>query len=330
MKTNLEKLKSIKAKSLDSEKVINILPMNNIHQFPMLVVSELLGMDLNNWFKQNKTQIDEMLESKGVILFKNFNLKNKGDFAKFIKEVIDLKSIPYVNRTSPRYSVAENVYTSTTHPASEIIHFHSENSYSKNPPRYLLFFCVNPAQTGGETPLADNRLVLKNISIQLKNKFSEKGILYKRRVSDGLGLGWKEIFQVETKLEVEKYCRENNIDFNWEGESLSIYWKGDAISPHLKTNEEVWMNHAYFFHKLSYHQTLLDVIESDDELPFLTFFGDGSEICADEYFEIKNAYEKAKVEFSWEKGDLLLMDNYLISHSRNSYMGDRQILVSIF
>lgn len=330
MKNNLERLKSAIAKSLDSKKIINISPMDNIHQFPMMVVSELQGMDLNSWFKQNKSQIDQLIVSKGAVLFKNFNLKNKDDFAKFIKEVIDLKSLSYVNRTSPRYSVAENVYTSTTQPATEIIQFHSENSYSKNPPRYLLFFCVNPAQTGGETPLADNRIVLKNISTQLKYKFLEKGILYKRRVNESLGLGWKEIFQVETKFEVEKHCKENDIDFNWDGESLNLYWKGTAISPHLKTNEEIWMNHAFFFHKLSYSQTLLDVIESDDELPFLTYFGDGSEILEDEYFELKSAYDKSKIEFSWEKGDLLLVDNYLISHSRNSYTGHREILVSIF
>lgn len=330
MKNNLERLKSVKAQSLDSEKVINISAMDNIHQFPMMVVSQLLGMDLNKWFKQNKSQIDELVATKGAVLFKNFNLKNKEDFAKFIKEVIDLKSLSYVNRTSPRYSVAENVYTSTTQPATEIIHFHSENSYSKNPPRYLLFFCVNPANIGGETPLADNRIVLKSISNQLKHKFLEKGILYKRRVNESLGLGWKEIFQVETKFEVEKHCKENDIDFNWDGDSLNLYWKGTAISKHLKTNQEIWMNHAFFFHKLSYPQTLLDVIESDDELPFLTYFGDGSEISEDEYFELKSAYDNAKIEFSWDKGDLLLVDNYLISHSRNSYTGDRKILVSIF
>ena len=92
MKNNLERLKSVKAQSLDSEKVINISPMDNNHQFPMMVVSELLGMDLNKWFKQNKYQIDELIVSKGAVLFKNFNLKNKEDFAKFIKEAIDLKS----------------------------------------------------------------------------------------------------------------------------------------------------------------------------------------------------------------------------------------------
>jgi alpha-ketoglutarate-dependent taurine dioxygenase len=330
MKSNLERLMSAKAKPLDCENLIKIYPKNNTLQFPMVIESELLGMDLNNWFKQNKSQIDELIVSKGAVLFKNFNLKNKEDFAKFVKEVLDLKSLSYVNRTSPRYSVAENVYTSTTQPATEIIHFHSENSYSKNPPRYLIFYCDNPAQTGGETPLADNRIVLKNISTQLKYKFLVKGILYKRRVNESLGLGWKEIFQVETKFEVEKHCKENDIDFKWDGESLNLNWKGTAISNHLKTNEEIWMNHAFFFHKLSYSQTLLDVIESVDELPFLTSFGDGSEISEDEYFELKSAYDKAKIEFSWEKGDLLLVDNYLISHSRNSYTGDREILVSIF
>ena len=54
MKNNLERLKSAQAQSLDSEKVINISPMNNILQFPMMIVSELQGKDLSNWFEKNK------------------------------------------------------------------------------------------------------------------------------------------------------------------------------------------------------------------------------------------------------------------------------------
>ena len=46
-----------------------------------------------NWFEKNKSLIDELIVSKGAVLFKNFNLKDKEDFAKFIKEVIDLKSL---------------------------------------------------------------------------------------------------------------------------------------------------------------------------------------------------------------------------------------------
>jgi hypothetical protein len=222
------------------------------------------------------------------------------------------------------------VYTSTTQPKTEIIHFHSENSYSQTPPDKLIFCCIIPAQIGGETPLADNRLVLNNIPESIKSKFRNLGVLYKRRVSDELGLGWNEIFQVQTKEEVEEQCKKNNIQFHWIGDILDLSWKGPAIVNHALTGEEIWFNHAFFFNKFSYSEDFLSILDSEDDLPFSTFYGDGSSISREEYDLIKNAYDHSRVDFPWQKGDLLIVDNFLISHSRNSYDGDRQILVSIF
>ena len=148
--------------------------------------------------------------------------------------------------------------------------------------------------------------------------------MYKRRVSDELGLGWKEIFQVETKAEVEEQCRLNGIQHQWAGEILELTWKGLAIINHPITGEEVWFNHAFFFNRYSYSEEFLSIVDSDSDLPFSTYYGDGSVISKEEYHHI------ARIDFPWQKGDLLMVDNYTISHGRNSYDGDRQILVSIF
>ena len=153
--------------------------------------------------------------------------------------------------------------------------------------------------------------------------------MYKRLVNDKLGLDWKEIFQVQTVEEVEELCVENGIHFNWRDEGLVLTWNSPAIVNHQKTGDEVWFNHAYFFNKYSYSEQLLNVVNSIDDLPFLTFFGDGTDISLEEYDLIKGAYEKSSVEFQWKNGDVLLVDNYLCSHARNSFTGERQILVSI-
>lgn len=329
MKNNLEKLKSAKAIPLENKSLTEVKRVSEKHGFPVMVQSNMTGLNLEQWIGNNKSFCDESMKKYGAILFRNFNLNSVYDFTQFVKS-LGLQAQKYTNRTSPRYSVAENVYTSTTQPKTEIIHFHSENSYSQTPPDKLIFCCIITANSGGETPLADNRLVLKNIPESIKNKFRNLGVLYKRRVSDELGLGWKEIFQVQTKEEVEEQCRKTDIEFNWIGDILDLSWKGPAIVKHTVTSEEIWFNHAFFFNKFSYSEDFLSILESDEDLPFSTFYGDGSAISMEEYDLIKKAYDISRVDFPWQKGDLLMVDNYLISHARNSYDGDRQILVSIF
>jgi hypothetical protein len=329
MKNSLEKLKAAKAVPLEEKSLTEVKRVSDKHSFPIMVQSNLSGLNLEQWIANNKSFCDDSMKKHGAILFRNFNINSVEDFSEFVK-TLGLQAQKYTNRTSPRYSVAENVYTSTTQPKTEIIHFHSENSYSQTPPDKLIFCCIIPAQIGGETPLADNRLVLNNIPESIKSKFRNLGVLYKRRVSDELGLGWNEIFQVQTKEEVEEQCKKNNIQFHWIGDILDLSWKGPAIVNHALTDEEIWFNHAFFFNKFSYSEDFLSILDSEDDLPFSTFYGDGSSISREEYDLIKNAYDHSRVDFPWQKGDLLIVDNFLISHSRNSYDGDRQILVSIF
>ena len=329
MKSNLDKLKLTKANPLETASLTELKPVNDIQNFPIMVQSKIAGLNLEQWVTGNNSFCQEAMKKHGAILFRNFNINSVEDFTSFVKS-LGLHAQSYTNRTSPRYSVAENVYTTTTQPKSEIIHFHSENSYAQTPPDRLIFCCIIPPKTGGETPLADNRKVLRNIPTTLKSKFATTGVLYKRRVRDELGLGWKEIFQVESREEAEEQCRLNGIQYNWTGDILELTWKGPAIINHPTTGDEVWFNHAFFFNKYSYSEDFLSIIDSDDDLPFSTFYGDGSNISKEEYDQIKNAYEVSRVDFPWQKGDLLMVDNYTISHARNSYDGDRQILVSIF
>lgn len=64
-------------------------------------------------------------------------------------------------------------------------------------------------------------------------------------------------------------------------------------------------------------------------LPYDTNFGDGTPISYDEYCEVKSSYDQETIYFSWRKGDMLFLDNMLTFHGRNSFTGNRQIVVSM-
>ena len=65
----------------------------------------------------------------------------------------------YVGGVSPRGQVMSGVYESTRFPAHLRIPQHNEMAYLPDPPRELAFFCEVEPQHGGETPLADSRVI---------------------------------------------------------------------------------------------------------------------------------------------------------------------------
>lgn len=330
MINRLEKLKGIKAKKVFNSTKVNFSFLSEDHNFPLVIKPNNTGLILNDWIVNHKEQFENKVKKHGAILFRGFHINSVEKFENFSKLYADVP-LEYNLRSSPRYSVGKNVYHTTTYPKEYSIQMHSESSYAPNHPSNIVFCCVNPADERGETPIADNRLVLSYLNDDLKNRFSDKGVKYVRNLNKEVGLPWQEVFQTSNKEEVEEECKKTRIDFYWRSHNeLVLTWNKKAIWEHPLTKELVWFNHGFFFNKYALEDILLEVVKTDDQLPNNTFFGDGSIISKEEIEEIRMAYKKTTIEFSWEKGDVLFLDNMLMSHGRNPYSGDRKIITSLF
>jgi len=333
MNTNLNRLnrlKTISAKSIDETKEVKMSFLkNDDHKFPMVIQPQIKDANLNYWIKSNQDEFNNLLNKYGALLFRDFEINTVEKF-KSLTDNISKEQLEYQFRSSPRHSIKENVYVSTTYPNDQAIEMHCESSYSTAPPDKIIFCCIIAAQNGGQTPIADTRKVLEYLPQNLKDKFIEKGVMYRRNLNKFLGLSWQEVFQAEKKEAVEDKCKKLGINFDWQGENLIMQWSKKAICKHPVTQEECWFNHALFFNKFSLEKSLLNLVSSDEELPSNTFFGDGASISEDEANEIKEAYNQAKVIFDWEVGDVLFLDNMLIAHGRNPFEGKRKIIVSMY
>lgn len=329
MKNRLSLLKTMSTKKIADDEGIKTSFFDNPIKLPLVMKPVHLGFDINSWVIDNRIQFEKNLRQYGGVLCRGFGIDTVDKFEtlmnKFPNDLLD-----YSFRSSPRFELSNNVYVSTTYPEDQIINMHSESSYAPNHPSRIVFCCIQPATVRGETPIADNRLILQNLSENLKNKFLTKGVQYRRNLSGVLGLNWQEVFQTSDKKTVEEECLQNDMNFNWvNDDELVLTWTKKAIWKHPVTKELVWFNHGLFFNKHMLNKDILESVTSDSELPNNTFFGDGTEISEDEIEEIKNAYEKSTIKFPWEKGDVLFLDNMLASHGRNSYQGERKIIVSI-
>ena len=300
--------------------------------YPLVLSPTVKEVDFVTWATDNRELISTLLLKHCGILFRNFQVKGIAEFEQFIKTVAgDL--LEYRDRSSPRSSVQGNIYTSTDYPANQNIFLHSENSYAATWPLKLFFFCVKPAQQGGETPITDTRKLFEYIVPEIRDHFIKKQVMYVRNFGEGFGLPWQTVFQTNEPAEVEAFCHKNDIEFEWKpDDKLRTRQVRPCIARHPQTGEMVWFNHAAFFHISTLETQIREELLaefSEEELPHNTYYGDGSPIEPEVLEAIRAIYQQETVIFPWQAGDILMLDNMLAAHGRRSYIGSRKIVVGM-
>ena len=289
--------------------------------------------DVIKLIELNKKQIEDDLLIYGGVLLRNFNIRSLSEFNK-LANIISPNLLDYVNRSTPRTRLGGKIYTATEYPSDKFIPFHNENAYTRQWPNKIMFFSVIAADEGGETAIADSRNVYNNIDKKIIDKFNEKNVLYVRNYTPGIDLSWQEVFQTEEKEEVERYCKNHSIYYEWETNGVEFTTKQvcQATLKHPITQANVWFNQAHLFHISSLsdddREELVQLL-GEDKLSRNAYYGDGSEIDEDYLDEIRQVYEKERIEFSWRKGDVMILDNRLMAHSRNPFKGNRKVVVAM-
>lgn len=300
--------------------------------FPLVVQPAVNGLNAVDWAANNREFIERELLRHGALLFRDFHVEDAARFERFARcsagELLD-----YRERAAPRMQIGAGVYTSTEFPADQYIPLHHEMSYSHNWPTKIFFFCQQPADEGGATPIADDRKVFHLIDPRIKERFIEKRVMYVRNYGEGVDLTWQEAFQTTERSAVEEYCRRSHTQFEWkDGDRLRTRQVRQAVATHPQTGETVWFNHTHMFHysnlEPEVRRALLEEF-GEDELPRNACYGDGSPIEASVLEEIRRAYSDSAVTFRWQKGDIMLLDNFLASHGREPFKGGRKILVAM-
>lgn len=241
--------------------------------------------------------------------------------------------LDYRERSTQRKKTANHVYSSTEYPADKTIANHSENAFQNIVPGKILFHAQKIACRGGETPFADNRRILALLGDELLAPFRRHGIRYLRHFDGGFDLSWQEAFQSSDRAEVEAYCRAQDIDFEWLSPThLHTSQRRDAIRRHPVTGEEVWFNQLHLFHMTNLDAPVRQALLASlgrERLPRHAVYGDGSEIPDRIVDRIRSAYLDAELVFPWQRGDVLIADNILISHGRKPFSGERAVRVAL-
>jgi alpha-ketoglutarate-dependent taurine dioxygenase len=271
-----------------------------------------------------------LLTLHGALLFRGFAADSVDRFDEAVLAVLTMREF-LLEESSPRSRLSATSFTSTDHPSRYPIAFHHEYSYASRWPSRIVFGCLVPAASGGETLIADSRRVLARLTSSTRSEFARRRLCYVRNYGDGIGVSWPAAFGTEDRAEVELHCRQRGIEYAWSGDVLRTRQHAPAVVNHPESGAPLWFNHALIFNVRGIEPAhIRDVLLHDpDVAPTNSYFGDGAEIPGDVIEEIRAAYAEERVAVRWQRGDFLLLDNMLAAHARAPFTGERLIAVGM-
>ncbi|WP_144172973.1 TauD/TfdA family dioxygenase [Pseudomonas sp. Kh13] len=290
------------------------------------------GQSIHDLGASIRATLDQALITVGGVLFRGFNVPTPIDFKRFAAS-FGAPLASYEFGSTPRSKVFAGVYSSTEYPAHQFIPLHNEQAYTRPWPSRIWFHCIKASETGGETPIADSRLIYQRMPADIREQFASRELLYVRNYSGALDLPWQKVFNTEDRAQVERYCLDNDIQWEWKADGeLRTRQRCAAVLQHPETGEWVWFNQAHLFHvsaiEPSVRASLLAAV-GEENLPRHVYFGDGSAIPDALLDTVREVYRQTTISFPWQPGDVLMLDNRLVAHGRNPYTGDRKVIVAM-
>jgi alpha-ketoglutarate-dependent taurine dioxygenase len=308
-------------------------PMDQNRPSPLILEPDCVARrNLASLAQTNVSAIEERLLEYGALLFRGFQVQEVSDFAQFVG-VVSRDRVDYTYRSTPRTPVGERIFTATEYPATQEIPLHNENAYQREWPLKIAFCCLTPAASGGETPLAHMSRVSAQLGNELLDKFERRRVRYIRHYHSFVDLPWETVFQTRDRAEVARFCARHEIAHEWlDGEILRTVQVCQGVAYHPETRQRIFFNQAHLFHVSSLGQTQAKAMMGTFgalRLPRHACYGDGQEISAEELLAIRSAFAKAQFQFSWQSGDVLLLDNMQYAHGRCPYKGTRRVVAAL-
>lgn len=331
--SNLNKLKAIKPRpvNLPRKKLVETAFLQPEQTLPLVLTPVVGEVDLIDWAKGNREFIEKELLKHGALLFRGFGVGSITCFEQFVTAICPGLFGEYGDL--PREGLGGRIYGSTPFPPDKAILFHNEGSHLDRWPLKIWFSCMKAPEEGGETPVVDCRKVYQAIDPKIRELFLKKRLMYVRNYIDGLDINWQTFFRTSDKSVVEARCRNVLMDFEWTANNgLKTRQICSGVTAHPKTGEMLFFNQVQLHHiaclEPEVRESLLSLFPKED-LPRNVYYGDGSRIEDSVIEEICAVYRQISSHFSWQKGDILMLDNMLAAHGRNPYKGDRKIVVSM-
>jgi alpha-ketoglutarate-dependent taurine dioxygenase len=288
--------------------------------------------DPAGWMAANIALLRGIVAEYGAVLVRGLGIGDVAGAARVCRAVgADLMT--EFEGFAPRDVFEPGIYSGTKWPADQPMCMHHELSQALEFPGLMVFVCLSAPRAGGATALADSRRVLADLPSDLVARFERDGWRLSRGFSDLVGLPWRVAFGSAERAGAEKYLKDNDIGWEWRSDGgLRTSQVRPAVRTHPVTGERCWFNQIAFLNEWTMDPAVREYLRFElgaDGLPFNTSFGDGTPLTESMVSTINQVYDRHTVREPWQDGDLLLVDNIAMAHSREPYHGERHVVVAM-
>jgi hypothetical protein len=284
------------------------------------------------WIADRREQLLDQAEQHGAVLFRGFPLTTAQDFDAFIA-AFSLTNFPYYESLSNavRVNWTERVFSANEAPPEVTIFFHHEMAQTPIFPAKLFFFCQQPAEDGGETPVCRSDILFERLvdtCPQFARDCEEKGLQYTNVMpaendpNSGMGRSWQSTLGAATREQAEQRLR--SLDYSWE-------WQPDgclrATTPVLPAVRKLPSGRKAFFNQLI--AAFRGWKDARNDPAKAIRFGDGTPLDREAVQVAISLADELAFDVPWQRGDVVLVDNFVTMHGRRTFRGTRKVLASL-
>jgi len=241
-------------------------------------------------------QIKDKFEKNGILRFKNLSLNSK-DLTKFT----DLFTETYSNDAARRSERLGSKNIRNVDLGNQEIKLHSEASFSPVCPEIVWFYCLKPPKNNsGKTIFCDGIDLWDKLSMSTKNFFLQEPVRYSLKIPvkiSAKGKGKKKWFLNNPGV---KNCF---LDLNKK--TINFEYINFAVKNSKVPGKLAFANHLFVS------------LKSEPQL-FSRKMNNGKKIPKKITKEINFQAKMLTQSINWQKGDLIMIDNFRFMHGRQA------------
>lgn len=303
--------------------------------FPAVLQCDSPGASLDDtcaWLADHRDEFAKHAWTCGAVLFRGFPVATPEDFDRFIA-AFGWTNFPYEESLSNavRVNKTPRVFTANEAPPTIAILLHHEMAQTPIYPTRLFFFCEQPAETGGATPLCRSDVLWERLEKKcpaFARDCVAKGLRYSNvmpgemDLASGMGRSWQSTLKAKTREDAEVRLKTLGYEWNWQDDGCLR-----ATTPRLQAMLDLGGGRRSFFNQLiAAYKGWKDT--RNDPSKSITF-GDGTPLDPDAVATAVALGDELSFDLPWQKGDVALVDNLVTMHGRRPFTGTRKVLASL-